>query len=230
MSLYDSLYRSYSNREIGAADIRKAAKSGIISEYEAGLILDVPVKYSLELAKKFKKEELSLACQSAIGDGVDVPLTDGGVKHFSLTDHDQTNLTAKMMNILAGETSFEYHSDGDPCMYYGADDMARICVAAQQKVSFETTYYNCLCQWMNALTVSDEVMAINYGSDIPEAYWSDPYRTYMETLVAQQKAEATKTTEGADANTDALAQDETMETGPAEEEAVPVKKARKKKS
>lgn len=229
MSLYSTLYQSYANRQIGPADVKAAVKNNFITEQEASTILEIQVKYSLDLARQYKKKELSTDCQAAIGLGVDVPLSDGTVKHFSLTDHDQTNLTAKMMNILAGGTSFEYHSDGEPCVYYSAEDMGTICVAAQQKVSYETTYYNCLCQWMNGLTDPDEVMAIQYGMDIPKEYWSEPWKNYMEQLAAISEQ---STTEGANVSEQVPDQGE-METGPAtsDTEAPDTsKKIRKKKA
>lgn len=218
MSLFNILSSSFAHGEIGPAEIQKAVDGGIISGPEAANILDIKVVYSLEQAKKFKKQYLSMCCNKAIGLGVDVPLSDGTTKHFSLDDHDQTNLTAKMMNVIAGGELFEYHSDGEACTYYSADDMATICVAAQQKVSFETTYYNCLCQWMNSLPTADAVMELEYGMDIPEEFWSEPYRGYMEQLAQAggEKQDGTEVaTGGVNVSEQALAQYEPMETGPA---------------
>lgn len=179
MNIHNELYRKYQNKVIGISELLKALEQGFITaeSFEA-ITQDVP-DYTLEEAAYFKRKELSYLCSKNITQGVDVELSDGNTHHFSLSDSDQRNLTTKMLNIAMGMTELEYHSDGDPCRYYSTEDMACICMMAQNKVTVETTYYNCLCQWIKGCTTPQDIMAIQYGVEIPEAYWSEPWRNIV---------------------------------------------------
>ena len=172
-------------KAIGSAQVISALTSGWIVESQVDEILSLKVNYTLEEAMKFKREECSYLCKLAISNGVDVELSDGSIEHFSLSDDDQRNLNAKMVNIVAGVKELEYHSDGNMCRYYSDVDMASICATAQQKVTIETTYNNCLYQWIKGCTTVEEVSAIKYGADIPEEYWSEPWRNIKERLLNQ---------------------------------------------
>lgn len=190
MGFYSNLMQLYLGKRIGPADIMEAVDKGWLVESEASRILATKVAYTLDTAKTFKKRELSYLCQKEISKGVDVVLSDGETHHYSLSSHDQVNLNAKMTNILAGVEELEYHSDGEPCVYYSRDDMFLICAAAQEVVSHSTTYYNCLCQWLDACKTSAQVMAIEYGADIPEEYWSEPWRLRVTPASADMGVES----------------------------------------
>lgn len=230
MALYNNLMNMYMAARIGSAEIMTARDNGWIDDAECDRIITTRIAYPLEKAKAFKKKELSYFCNKAISAGVDVQLSDGEVHHFSLTDHDQTNLNAKMSNLLAGVQKLEYHSDGDPCMYYSAEDMMQICLAAQQKVTYETTYYNCMVQRVKACQTGSQILNINYGDEVPEEFWSGPWRGIQEALEEAEKEKGKTATEvitgGVNVSEQALTQYEPMETGPAEE---PTKKTTRKK-
>lgn len=201
--MFDHIKKLYLGKAVGAAKVIAAFNAGWIIESQVNEILSMNVKYTLDEAVKFKKEECSYLCRLAISQGVDVQLSDGTIKHFSLSEDDQRNLNAKMMNVMAGITELEYHSDGELCKYYSADDMARICSAAQHKVTIETTYNNCLYEWIRNCKTVEEVSAISYGADIPEEYWSEPWRRIKDQLnlnneTESNQEEATKT-EGSNA-------------------------------
>ena len=196
--MFDHIKKLYMGKAIGSAQVISAFNSGWIVESQVEEILSLKVNYTLDEAIKFKKDECSYLCSLAIANGVDVKLSDGSIEHFSLSDDDQRNLNAKMMNIVAGITELEYHSDGHACKYYSAVDMADICTAAQQKITIETTYNNCLYQWIKGCKTVEEVSAIKYGLDIPEEYWSEPWKRIKQSIGTDNTQEETPEVENSE--------------------------------
>lgn len=186
MSMFANVQNLYYGKKIGIVEIMQACQNGWITEAERDQLMSENVIYNMEEAVRFKRRELSAICTQTIMEGIDVTLSDGITRHFSLSEKDQINLQAKTINIATGVTQLEYHSDGQPCCYYSAEDMMLICATAQAKVTYETTYYNCLTQWVAGCTTPDEISAIKYGVDVPEQYWSDPWRNIMASAMASQ--------------------------------------------
>ena len=180
LNIHNELYDLYANKKIGKKDIYVAQNKGYIDEQSVDVILKKDVQYTLDEAAKFKKDECSYICSKNITAGIDVTLSNGETKHFSLGEKDQINLATKMLNIAMGAKELEYHSDGEPCVYYSAEDMSAICIAAQSKVTLETTYYNCIVQWIAGCKTPEDIMAISYGDAIPEEYWTEPWRRINE--------------------------------------------------
>lgn len=136
---------------------------------------------SLDDVKSSKKDEFSNTCKQIIYKGIDVTLSDNTVEHFSLTETDQLNLFGKQVQIAAGVTSLEYHSDGQPCKYYSVDDIQRVIDAAMKFISYQTTYCNSMYMWIMGCETKEEVKAITYGDDIPEQYQTDVLKSYLVT-------------------------------------------------
>lgn len=185
----DSLLGLYTDKQIGYNELLRAKSNGWITDDDINDIMETPVTYTLDEAKSFKQKELSSTCSQRITSGIDVILEDNESHHFSLSENDQLNLQVKMLNITIGETNLEYHSDGNPCKYYSASDMTKICTEAQKKVTVETTRYNCLCQWIADCTTPEEVNSIEYDADIPEDYWSEPWRNIVSPTVSEDETE-----------------------------------------
>lgn len=190
LNVHNELYALYINKRIGKKDICVAFDKGHINQQSVDAILQDQPDYTLDEAVKFKKAECSYICSKLIVSGIDVALSDGSTKHFSLNEKDQLNLATKMLNVAMGIGELEYHSDGEPCMYYSAEDMTRICTAAQSKVTTETTYYNCLAQWISGCKTPEEVNAISYGDEIPEEYWTEPWRRIMDKMKPTEETPA----------------------------------------
>lgn len=180
--LFEHIKRLYIGKAIGFGKVIHAYNNGWITKQQLEELRTIVVSYTKEEATLFKMEECSYLCHEAISKGIDVVLSDEKVHHFSLSSNDQNNLNAKMLNILAGVTELEYHSDGEPCVYYSVEDMTTICTSAQSKITIETTYNNCLYQWIKRCQTVDEIMTIRYGMEIPEEYWSEPWRNIVVKL------------------------------------------------
>lgn len=83
--------------------------------------------YDLEQIRTLKKSEISEACEQTIYNGIDVEMSIG-TQHFSLTEKDQINIFGLQATIESGETQIEYHSDGNPCIYYSVEDIQKLIV------------------------------------------------------------------------------------------------------
>lgn len=99
-----------------------------------------------------KLEELSQTCKQTIYNGVDVEMS-AGTQHFSLTEKDQINIFGLQATIESGETQIGYHSDGNPCIYYSAEDIQKLIDAAIRFVKYNTTYCNSLNVWISKGTM-----------------------------------------------------------------------------
>lgn len=138
-------------------------------------------KIDLDALKLQKRQEISEACNQLITNGVDVDLSIG-TKHFSLKTEDQLNLFGKQAQLATGAEQLEYHADGEECVYFSKEDMAKIIETAMSFVSYHTTYCNSIFKWINAITSKEELDTIAYGVEIPEEYQSEVLKTYMSMM------------------------------------------------
>ena len=143
-----------------------------------------PYEPTLVELQTAKKHEISQACEQIIYAGISVALADGTVEHFALTEHDQLNLFGKQVQLAAGAEQMEYHSDGQPCLYYSAADMQLIVKKAMWHVSYHTTYCNALNMWISGVQTAEELQQIFYGADVPEQYQSEVLKAYLLQIAA----------------------------------------------
>lgn len=151
------------------------------SEGESFEIIFDDNKYSSEqlaTAKLQKHIEISGICNSTILNGLDIELS-VGTKHFSLSTTDQLNLFGKQAQLLTSADKFEYHSDGDPCIFYSRDDMTKIINSATSFISYHTTYCNSIFTWIENLDSISDIESIQYGADVPEEYQSEVLKEYL---------------------------------------------------
>jgi hypothetical protein len=109
---------------------------------------------------------LSAAAEAAITAGVDV-VTAYGTEHFSLASHDQTNITNLSILVGSGAPGYLYHADGKACVMYSAADIGAIVSAALRHITYHTTYFNFLRQWVERETDPETIRSIIYGCDLP---------------------------------------------------------------
>ena len=114
-----------------------------------------------EQVRAAKLQEIGLACTAAIYAGVDV-----GDAHYSLTEHDQTELMAQNAAIAAGAQAVPYHADGELCRMYTAAEFSALAQAATAHVFYHRTYCNHVNAWI-ARAGLDELAAIEYGAELP---------------------------------------------------------------
>lgn len=129
---------------------------------------------TLEFIRSSKIKEMSAACRHTIEEGFSLELR-SGTHHFSLTTQDQLNL----MNLSVMAQTQElipYHADGEECIFYTSDEINLIVETATNLKIYQTTYYNSLKTYINALETIEEIAAIEYGTPIPDEYKSDALR------------------------------------------------------
>lgn len=115
-----------------------------------------------------KENEISKACNEAITSGIDVATTQG-TEHFSLEETDQINLTTAFSAIQQGATMYPYHSDGNMCRMFTADEIMAISNASIQHKLYHTTLCNHLLTWVRRAKDIEEINSITYSADnLPE--------------------------------------------------------------
>ena len=97
----------------------------------------------VEQVRTAKKAEIGLACSAAIYAGIDV-----GGAHYSLTEHDQTELMAQFQTVKEGAEEVPYHADGELCRMYTAEEFTALTQAATAHVFYHRTYCNHLNAWI----------------------------------------------------------------------------------
>ena len=124
-----------------------------------------------------KKSELSAECEKTIVAGVDV-----GDAHYSLTIEDQANILAWMAVAQTGK-AVPYHSDGQPCRVYTADEFMEVANAAVAYKTHHTTYCNLLMRQVEDMTDADEIKAVQYGITQLEGEYAEQYQIIMASLL-----------------------------------------------
>lgn len=124
---------------------------------------------ALEVMRAAKLREISAACNATIVAGVDLELNEG-TAHFNLSIEDQSNISNLFRVVELGGTEFPYQADDGSCTVCSATEIAQIYIAAQTLITTQTAYHNFLKAYVNTMTGSDEIAAVQYGMNLPEPY------------------------------------------------------------
>lgn len=108
------------------------------------------------------KQRAGANCTAAIYAGVEVT-----GKHFSLTEHDQTEIMAQLQTVKEGAAAVPYHADGELCRMYTAAEFLEIAKAATAHVFYHRTYCNHLNAWIQRATLK-QLDGITYGAELPK--------------------------------------------------------------
>jgi len=133
----------------------------------------------IDYVRQKKLREMSEACADAIEFGFDIQLSDGHIHHFSLTIVDQVMIMALAQKAKAGQTVLPWHADGEACEFFSPEDILRVNSAMEDLITYNETYFNSLKQYILSMNVIEQINAVTYGQEIPEAYWSDVYRAII---------------------------------------------------
>lgn len=125
-----------------------------------------------------KEQEIRIICHEAIVKGFDV-----GDQHFSLEETDQLNLTTAVNAIKNGATRYPYHSDGNACRMYTADEINKITQAATFHKLYHTTLCNHILQQLKRVKENYQLLAIAYS---PECLSSDLRENFSSIMTAAQ--------------------------------------------
>lgn len=120
-------------------------------------------KFLLSSIVKNKKEELGRFCTSNIEYGVDVELTDGTTKHFSLSSKDQMAINGLFDSSKNNDSMLLWHSDNGLTQEFSKEDIAKIYYAAKYHIMYHQTLINYLNRTVESLTDADEIRNIEYS-------------------------------------------------------------------
>ena len=134
----------------------------VVRRTEEEIEADRAAVHPLDELRAVKKEEIGAACTAAIYAGVSV-----GESHYSLTEHDQMELTAQYTLVKEGAPAVPYHADGELCRMYPADEFTALARAATAHVFYHRTYCNHVNAWI-ARAQAEELDGIVYGAQLPE--------------------------------------------------------------
>lgn len=180
----ERLKNLYQNKGLAPQRLLSAVAKGWLTV--ADVVEIVGEDNATEVILNAKVAEISAACNAAIEAGVDIELN-GGTEHFNLDIKDQSNIANLFRVVELGGTEFPYQADDGSCKVYSATEIAAIYIAAQTLITTQTAYHNALKAYINALTESEEIAAIQYGMDLPEPFASE---LASKLAVAQAQMEA----------------------------------------
>lgn len=140
----------------------------------------------IEDVKAAKITEMSVACNEVITQGFDITLSDKKSHHFSLEVADQLKISKLNDRANAGITVLPYHAEGESCKFYSKEDIVALNTAMENCIEFQTTYFNSLRDYIESMTDINDICAVEYGIDIPEAYQSE----VLKMLYSQMQSEA----------------------------------------
>lgn len=109
-----------------------------------------------------KISTLSKICNQIITNGIDF-----NTEHYSLTEHDQINLS-KLESLAKDGNNVLYHSDGNKCRVYDSEEFRQLTSFAFAFISYNTTYFNLLKSEIENMTSIDNVLSVNYGTKLSE--------------------------------------------------------------
>lgn len=112
--------------------------------------------------REVKRQEVGASCSAAIYAGIHI----GGF-HYSLTEHDQTEIMAQYTMIKEGAAAVPYHADGELCRMYPAEEFAALAQAATAHIFYHRTYCNHLNAWIKRAEL-ETLGGIVYGVELPE--------------------------------------------------------------
>lgn len=132
----------------------------------------IPEEEGIDYIRTTKIKEMSYTCNKTIEDGFDLEMEDGS-HHYSYALEDQLNLMNLSSMIAQGINELSYHADGELCRFYTPAEINRIIDAGNKWKTYHTTYFNALKSYINSLETIEEISAITYGIEIPEAFKTD---------------------------------------------------------
>ena len=129
-------------------------------------------------------KQVGAACRQEIYNGTQVQMGDGSVEYFTYDDDDQRNLTNAMaILIVAPELPYiPYHPSGGFCRMIPAMDLLTIYSTLQVRLTYLTTRCNFMNMWIKSIQTKEELMTINWDTQLPEEYETQVNDIYQQAL------------------------------------------------
>lgn len=172
---------------VSAVSISEEEAAAIIAALDANQSIpepepEVPDDGSVEIVRENIINQMSAACNAAIVGGVDVMLSDGKTYHFSLQLEDQLNMLSLQGMIASGTEAVPYHADGEECRFFSMDDFTAVTTAATNWKLYNESYFNSLRAYIQSMDTMAELLAVEYGMEVPLEYQTDVLRQIMSQM------------------------------------------------
>lgn len=140
--------------------------------------------------------KMSEECHNAITRGFDVK-KDTSTEHYELQTEDQLMIQALMLKVKSGQTdNLPYHSQGNSCRFYTPEEIIALNSNMEHVITYHTTYFNSLRDYINSIKEPNVLSVIEYGCDIPEEYQSDVLKSLLPIISeSQQETSESESTE-----------------------------------
>lgn len=185
--LEDNAYYLVDSGSELAEKVRKYSPNFEMLTDEAGNLTDVtPCETPLVNIVEAKVNELYDTCTAVIYKGMNITLSDGETRKFTLTEKDQLNLSGIALKILMGTEVVAWHEDDEtaPCSWYNKTDALTIIGTLTTYKEYHITYFRDLRIYVKSLTTAAEIEAVTYGFALPENAKSDVLKAYEQQLGA----------------------------------------------
>ena len=128
--------------------------------------------------------QISKQCSAEIYAGTQVQLSDGTIEKYTYDDNDQKNLTNAMaILIIAPECpAVPYHPSGGFCRMIPAIDLLNIYGTLQLRLTYLVTRCNYMNMWIRSIQTKDELLQINWETELPEEYQEQVNNIYSQAL------------------------------------------------
>lgn len=114
---------------------------------------------------------INAMCNAYIQMGIDVKLSDGIIRHFTLTLEDQQNIITAYSNAKEKNSNVPYHADEELCKMFSLEEITNIYNAMVLHITYQNTYCNMLKHYINNdCNTNESVIDIFYSMDLPEEY------------------------------------------------------------
>lgn len=122
---------------------------------------------TLKELQDYRMKEFGKICSSAIYAGSNVE-TKRGMKHFSYTIEDQTNLASAVNLAIMTDLEIPYHADGEDCCLWPAADIINIYGTNELLKTYQTTYCNLMNGIIRNADSKETILTMTYGDALPE--------------------------------------------------------------
>lgn len=144
---------------------------------------------TMEEYKEYLLKQIGVACREQIYGGTQVQLpSSGAIEKYTYNDDDQRNLTNAMaILIIAPELpSVPYHPSGGFCRMIPSLDLLTIYSTLQLQLTYLTTRCNFMRMWIKGINTKEELLTINWNTELPEEYQQQVNEIYQQSLVIIQ--------------------------------------------
>lgn len=150
-------------------------------------VIDID-KMSINELREYKSQIINSACQEDIFDGTVIEIDEGVFGKFGYSLYDQINYDELfVLSLIAPEMEYlPYHSNGNGCVFFTKAQVIKICSTLMMRKTQIITYTNALHLYINSLSDREDLLAVEYGMELPQAYQDNVNMILSRTLTQME--------------------------------------------